>query len=107
MECVGFVLIASFFREDKDLGEASEEFGIECSSLILWRRGALSKKLSWLVVTRPSGIRRRQNVVRFDRFFQGRCVMTPVRLNSRNDGKSPSENESLRMGVGGTEVTDI
>ena len=33
--------------------------------------------------------------------------MTPVRLNSRNDGKSPSENEPLRMGVGGTEVTDI
>ena len=105
MEYVGCTAImVSFFKEDRDTilpGGALEELGIDSSSSIVRRKGAFSKKLrSWVVETWSVGIRQRWNVVRLDRFFQGRLVMTPVSLKSRNDGRFPSKNASLRTGTG-------
>ena len=40
------------------------------------------------------------NVVSSDKFSQGRCVMTPVRLNVRNDDRSPLKSAPSRAGAG-------
>jgi len=63
----------------------------------VWRRGKFSKKLSnWVIEIRPNGIHLRLNVVRFDKFFHGRCVITPARVSTHSDERSPSKNASLR-----------
>ena len=43
----------------------------------------------------------RVKIVRFAIFFQGRCVMTPLRLNSRRDERSPAKSRPSRDGGSG------
>ena len=67
------------------------------------RRGAHSKKLrSRVTESCPGGHDVSLNVVRFARLFQGRCVMTPPRLSSRKDERSPSKSALSRTGAGAT-----
>jgi hypothetical protein len=66
------------------------------------RRGAHSKKLrSRVTKLRPGGQDLSLDFVRFARLFHGRCVMTPPRLDSRKDERSPARSALLRTGVSG------
>ena len=46
------------------------------------------------------GIWKRLNVVRLDRFFQGKCVTTPDRFNEHNDDRLPLKSIASRTGAG-------
>jgi hypothetical protein len=95
MEGPDLAMIESIFRCGRDTirpGGASEDVGIDPSRLIMRRRGAHSKKLrSRVTESCPGGHDVSLNVVRFARLVQGRCVMTPPRLSSRKDERSPSK----------------
>ena len=79
--------MVSFFRWGRSTTRperASEVVGVEYSSAIVSRRGTHSKRSRiWVTKLCPRGQGLSLTVVRFNRMFRGRGVMTPPRLNLR------------------------
>jgi len=101
MECAGCAVIWSVRRWCRDIilsGEASDDLGIESSSIIVCRRGAHSRKSrSRVMESFPGSQDLRSRNVRFAMFLQGRHVMTPPRVNMRKDERSLSKSALSRI----------
>ena len=73
---------------------------MESSRSIVCRRGEhLKKSRSQVTEQSPGGEDLSLNVVRFARLLQGRHVMTPPKLNSRKDERSPLKILVLKIGA--------